>query len=192
MEENYKCLEEQHYKAQERVQSLLKELSGQEDAKGPSSLYPCDQCTKNFLTLDSLKSHQQRKHTVIEEKHELSDDNEKDNNVVEKDLSPKVSPHKVDSLTPNGVENRQNEIADSNSNKNNNNNNNDNEPNANCLICSEKLKTNSSSVATQCEVNTFSNENAETQKTQKSEDDIVKTAEVILKNGNENCAMFIF
>lgn len=86
MKYNYKCLEEQHYKAQERIQSLLKEFQNQRNIKGdavsnrnstPSSLYPCDQCTKNFLTSESLKSHQQRKHSIIEEKHELSDDNEK-------------------------------------------------------------------------------------------------------------------
>lgn len=41
------------------------------------TLFSCDQCTKNFLSVDSLKSHQQRKHSVIEEKHESSDDNEK-------------------------------------------------------------------------------------------------------------------
>lgn len=104
----------------------------------PVSLYPCDQCTKNFLTADSLKSHQQRKHSAIEEKHELSDDNEKGainggkTAIVEGGKSQQdatISDH---------------EILQSN-------NNNENESIANCEACSQKKKVNSSSVAIQCD-----------------------------------------
>ncbi|XP_055309235.1 cilium assembly protein DZIP1L isoform X2 [Sitodiplosis mosellana] len=146
LKHNYKCLEEQHYRAQERVQSLLKEKNGAEDDKGPSSLFPCDQCTKNFLTLDSLKSHQQRKHTAIGEKHELSDDNEKD-------VSPKEV---INNLSMQSISNIHN-----NNENNSNNNNNDNEINADCMVCSQKMesKTNSSSIAIQCELNIQQNQN---------------------------------
>lgn len=181
MKHNYKCLEEQHYKAQERIQSLLKELNGQEDVKGPPSLYPCDQCTKNFLTLDSLKSHQQRKHSVIAEKHELSDDNEKEYCEDEKHESPKESPNKLKiSMQSDFL------IPKKDDPPSNNNNNNDYEPNAetNCMVCSKKAKTNLSSIAIQCEVNTFSNTNSESQNIQPGQVD-TKTEKDHPNDGNE-------
>lgn len=147
MKYNYKCLEEQHYKAQERIQTLLKEIKGHQNTKEnqlinsdskPSSLYPCDQCTKNFLTSESLNSHQQRKHSDIEEKHELSDDNEKQNDDLEKhSLKNEPCLEQVEAHKPVDLIN--------------NNNNNDNETNANCTECFKKTKITSSSVAIQCE-----------------------------------------
>lgn len=81
-------MEDEYNKAQKRFQLLSNGNGGEAaatDGENPVKLIPpkvqalfsCNQCTKNFLTADSLKSHQQRKHSVIEEKHELSDDNEK-------------------------------------------------------------------------------------------------------------------
>lgn len=141
MKHNHKCLEEQHYKAQERIQFMLKGKNGPEYIKDLSSLYPCDQCTKNFLTMNQLKSHQQRKHVVIREKHDLSDENEK--NVIlatheEKELSSLQSNQKEESQSIN-----------------NNNNNNDNDNSSNCIVCTQRTesKSNSRSVAIQCEVN---------------------------------------
>lgn len=159
---NFKCLEEQHYKAQERIQSLLKEIQSQQNIKGdhvsnpnskPSSLYPCDQCTKNFLTLESLKSHQQRKHSVIEEKHELSDDNEKHNDHSDRDELAKDVGENTQEMSPthNDTVDTQKGLFPSNIN-----NNNDNELNANCTVCAQKNKINSSSIAIQCEVNDIS------------------------------------
>lgn len=187
MKHNYKCLEEQHYKAQERVQSLLKEMNVQEDVKGPSSLYPCDQCTKNFLTLDSLKSHQQRKHTVIGEKHELSDDNEKENGVDGKHVSPKESPNKLKISMQSDFK-----IPQKNNPPSNNNNNNDFEPNAetNCMVCSKKARTNLSSIAIQCEVSTFSNKNSESQNIQQVQVD-TKTEKEPRNNGNKKNTMYL-
>lgn len=156
---NFKCLEEQHYKAQERIESLLKEIQSQQNVKGdhilslnstPSSLYPCDQCTKNFLTLESLKSHQHRKHSVIEEKHELSDDNEKQNDRSDKDDLAKDVGENTQEMQP-----AHSDTADSQKGTfpSNINNNNDDESNANCTVCAQKNKINSSSIAIQCEVN---------------------------------------
>lgn len=151
MKHNHKCLEEQHYKAQERIQFMLKEKNGPEYIKELSSLYPCDQCTKNFLTMDQLKSHQQRKHTVIREKHELSDDNEKDailaTHEEKKHLSLESSQKEESQL-----------ISNNNNNNKNINNNNDNDNNVNCInciVCTQRTesKSNSSSIAIQCEVN---------------------------------------
>lgn len=163
---NYKCLEEQHYKAQERIQFLLREIKNQQDMKGsqsmkfnskPSSLYPCDQCTKNFLTSESLKSHQQRKHSDIEEKHELSDDNEKQNGHLDKQVSmDELEPNQEEMLMPVDEDSHQSIII--------NNNNNNNESNGNCTECCEKSKISSSSVAIQCEVNILQNGNIGPQK----------------------------
>lgn len=104
----------------------------------PVSLYPCDQCTKNFLTADSLKSHQQRKHSAIGEKHELSDDNEKGDNNAGKTVI--VEGEKSHPDTPI----LEHEILQSN-------NNNENESSANCEACSQKKMTHSLSVAVQCD-----------------------------------------
>lgn len=104
----------------------------------PVSLYPCDQCTKNFLTAESLKSHQQRKHSAIEEKHELSDDNEKGDNKTGKTVI--VEGEKSHQDTPL----LEHEILQSN-------NNNENESSAKCEACSQKKKINSLSVAVQCD-----------------------------------------
>lgn len=162
MKQNYKCLEEQHYKAQERIQFLLMENKGEINrVSKPSSLYPCDQCTKNFLTADSLKSHIQRKHS--EEKHESCDENEKDKS--------KEKEEEIEKGENNDCEERKN-ITENVSNKTNvenaepqqqepdskmgesqlNNNNNEGENGANCTTCSEKSNINSSSKAVQCEV----------------------------------------
>lgn len=88
LKNNYKRLEDEFNKAQKRIQSLsngqidepLDNVENGVKSISPkfSSLFSCDQCTKNFLTADSLKSHQQRKHSVFQEKHELSDENEKE------------------------------------------------------------------------------------------------------------------
>lgn len=82
---NYKRLEDEYNKAQKRIQMLSNGNDEEASDNGESvksakstSLFSCNQCTKNFLTADSLKSHQQRKHSVFGEKHELSDENEKD------------------------------------------------------------------------------------------------------------------
>lgn len=122
----------------------------------PSSLFPCDQCTKNFLTAESLKSHQQRKHSGIDEKHELSDDNEKDKGkekdscIPERRGSLEDIPSNNANLTVSAVQkqtdNPENEISKLN------NNNNDTETNANCIACSQKTKIRSASIAIQCEV----------------------------------------
>lgn len=141
LKQNYKCIEEQHYKAQERIQLLLNEKRSDQAAiqiHKPVSLYPCDQCTKNFLTADSLKSHQQRKHSTIEEKHELSDDNEKGEIDSVKTAIGEGEKANQDATTS------EHEMPQSN-------NNNENESGANCEACSQKKKINSSSVAIQCD-----------------------------------------
>lgn len=102
------------------------------------SLYPCDQCTKNFLTADSLKSHQQRKHSTIEEKHELSDDNEKGE--INSIKTAIAQDEKADQDV---------NILDHKTSQSSNNN--ENEPGANCEACSQRKKVNSSSVAIQCD-----------------------------------------
>lgn len=169
MKQNYKCLEEQHYKAQERIQSLLVQIKCQNN--DPSSLYPCDECTKNFLTLDSLKSHQQRKHSIIAEKHELSDDNEKENDQTDKEepleeAKPSDAPQTIQTDVANPEKDAEKDVSQLKNN--NNNNNDDNETNVNCNECSQKMKINSSTKAIQCEESTFSqntisHENTETQ-----------------------------
>lgn len=141
-------MEEQHYKAQERIQQLLASNGIHNDNKiestivenhvKPTSLFPCDQCTKNFLTADSLRSHQQRKHSTIAEKHELSDDNEKGKDSPIPDSTPMVEKELKDHI---------NVIDQENVQLNNNNNGYSNE---NCAECSKKMKVNSSSVAVQC------------------------------------------
>lgn len=104
----------------------------------PVSLYPCDQCTKNFLTADSLKSHQQRKHSAIEEKHELSDDNEKgDFNTGKTAIVDDEKSHQETTLL-------EHDVSQSN-------NNNDSESSTSCDACSQRKKINSSSVAIQCD-----------------------------------------
>lgn len=82
LKNSYKRLEEEYNKAQKRIQSLpngtIEEPTDSADKIAKTNaLFSCDQCTKNFLSADSLKSHRQRKHSVVEEKHESSDDNEK-------------------------------------------------------------------------------------------------------------------
>lgn len=141
LKQNYKCIEEQHYKAQERIQLLLSENRSDHGAmqtNKPVSLHPCDQCTKNFLTADSLKSHQQRKHSTIEEKHELSDDNEKGEINSVKSAMVEGQSAKQDGTVS------EHEMQQSN-------NNNDNELGASCETCSQRKKINSSSVAIQCD-----------------------------------------
>ncbi|XP_031625714.1 zinc finger protein Dzip1 [Contarinia nasturtii] len=159
LKQNYKCLEEQHYKAQERIQSLLREIKCQKT--GPSSLYPCDECTKNFLTVDSLKSHQQRKHSVIAEKHELSDDNEKENYLTDnEELAEDTKPTNAHQTIQDDVISAEKEVSQL-KNSNNNNNSDGNELNVNCTECSQKMKVNSSTKAVQCEESIFLNENNE-------------------------------
>lgn len=120
-------------------------------------MFPCDRCTKNFLSSDLLKSHQQRKHSVIEEKHELSDDNEKrddhaddefeNENENENEIGKNVPlQSEVQQTTPTKCV--ESHVPQSN---NNNNNNNESIP-TNCTECSNKGKINSSSIAIQCEV----------------------------------------
>lgn len=123
---------------------MLKEKNGPEYIK-ELSLYPCDQCTKNFLTLDQLKSHQQRKHIVIREKHESSDDNEKD--VI-------LATYEKNKSIP--LQSRQKEESQLISNNNSNNrNNNDEDNDVKCIVCTRRteLKCTASSIAIQCEVN---------------------------------------
>lgn len=144
MKQNYKCIEEQHYKAQERIQLLLNENRADQSVTQnhkPVSLYPCDKCTKNFLTADSLKSHQQRKHSAIEEKHELSDDNEKGEfNTGRTTLEEgEKSQQNTTNLEPEALQS---------------DNNNESESSANCEACSQRKKTNSTSVAIQCDETT--------------------------------------
>lgn len=137
LKQNYKCIEEQHYKAQERIQLLLNENRADQatvQIHKPVSLYPCDQCTKNFLTADSLKSHQQRKHSAIEEKHELSDDNEKG------DLNA--------AIVENEESHEKTTLLEHDASQSNNNN--ESESSTNCEACSRRKKINSSSVAIQC------------------------------------------
>lgn len=144
MKHNYKTLENQYHKAQERIQSLLKEIKCQESTNCPSALYSCDQCTKNFLSFDSLKSHQQRKHTAISEKHELSDDNEKQNDYINRiSFVQEANLNKVDVISS------AKEVLQSNAN--NKSYEIDNISNNNCTICSQKMKINSTSIATQYE-----------------------------------------
>lgn len=167
LKHNYKCLEEQHYKAQERIQFLLNEnknrLNLNEDEiitqcnqKPPVSLFPCENCHKNFVSSELLKSHQQRKHSAIEEKHELSDDNEKKDDhaaeinaqaidELEQSLAPQLNPSKC---------------IESNASSTNNNNNNESNT-TNCTECSKKTKIHSSSIAIQCEVSSSTAEQIE-------------------------------
>lgn len=113
----------------------------------PVSLYPCDQCTKNFLTADSLKSHQQRKHSAIGEKHELSDDNEKGDFDTGEAVN-KVGENSNQLLVSTAQENAPiSEIGGFQSN-----NNNDNGLSTNCDACSQRKKINLSNVAIQCDV----------------------------------------
>lgn len=134
-------------------------------------------------SLDSLKSHHQRKHTVIGEKHELSDDNEKDDRIEEKEKPPKEDSNQKDSSVQSVNDNFEKEVPQSH-----NNNNNDNEPNANCTVCSQKTKskTDSSSIAIQCEVSPISNENIETQSVQEKGEDATME-KIAVDNGNEKC-----
>lgn len=196
MKQNYKCLEEQHYKAQEKIQSLINEKRGEFDTKTvekvdsglkPSALFPCDKCTKNFVTPESLKSHQQRKHHLIAEKHESSDDNEKDSD-----------PNHLRSPQDEDLQNRAEdlpmpsaEIESAKSNGENsalNNNNNDNESNANCTVCFQKTQINSSSIAIQCEVT-----NIESQETPPKSEDLETRKDVTGDNlGNNLNKLFVF
>lgn len=106
----------------------------------PVSLHPCDQCTKNFLTAESLTSHQQRKHSTVEGSHEMSDDNcEKcdiGKNEGEKSHESEDGEEKSTS-EPNILQSNDNKV---------------NESNTKCDACSERKKVSSSNVAVQCDV----------------------------------------
>lgn len=186
MKHNYKCLEEQHYKAQEHIQLLLNAPDENLLKKGEkhllttsktSALFPCNQCTKNFLTADSLKSHEQRKHSPIEEKHESSDDNEKetpgkevnkkeindkdisDKGVIDKESNqPKANMNTEENEPSKSQEKNQTEIADQVEVSNNNNN--DQEIN-DCTVCSKKMAMTCSHVAIQCGDDAFTKNNVE-------------------------------
>lgn len=127
----------------------------------PVSLYPCDQCTKNFLTTESLKSHQQRKHSAIEEKHELSDDNEKDD--FNTDETAIKDGEKSNQLLVSTV---QEDALISKMDGSQLNNNNDNELSTSCDACSQRKKINSSSVAIQCDVAIIDSKEAPTMQTE--------------------------
>lgn len=177
-------MEEQHYKAQERIQQLLESNGNQnykknefvnvENTVKPTSLYPCDNCTKKFLTADSLRSHQQRKHSTIEEKHELSDDNEKGHNNVAYDK--KINETEAPKLVSNAEKDQKEEInaleleSAQTPTETLNTNNNDGKPTQNCAECSKKLKTVSSSVAVQCsEGGSVDEEKVDDSRTEKNE-----------------------
>lgn len=108
-------------------------------------MYPCDQCTKNFLTTESLKSHQQRKHSTIEEKHELSDDNEKGDSKAGENPKGDENSNKLESTIREETGASAQDISESN-------NNNENETNTNCNACTRKNDITSLSVAIQCEL----------------------------------------
>lgn len=137
----------------------------------PTSLFPCDQCTKNFLTADSLRSHQQRKHSTIEEKHELSDDNEKEkNSPKEKNVvtdSPKPSIPVEKELEQHINDSEQGTKQDERTVDNNND-----VPKDRCSECAKKSKVNSSSVAVQCEGEKALEIETDKQKTVQSEIDV--------------------
>lgn len=153
-------MEEQHYKAQEQIQQLLESNRNDRSNKQnepiienhvkPTSLFPCDQCTKNFLTADSLRSHQQRKHSTFEEKHELSDDNEKEKSPPKKENTVMESPQpktpvkeELEQHTNDSERGtQQHELAIDNNND---------VSKESCTECSKKSKVSSSSVAVQCE-----------------------------------------
>lgn len=142
---------------------MLSELNGNNDIRSikqtesiveshvkTKSLFPCDQCTKNFLTADSLRSHQQRKHSTFQEKHELSDDNEKEkNSPKEKNIvlvSPKPNTPVEKELEQHINDSERGTIQDERAIDNNND-----VPKKSCTECSKKSKVSSSSVAVQCE-----------------------------------------
>lgn len=152
-------LEEEHYKAQERIQSLINVAEQPlqtekpiENASKTTSLFPCDQCTKNFLTADSLKSHQRRKHSEtsesIAEKHERSDSSEKPKDIKENETvaEPNGNTQSEPKSLKEQINSAEREILQLN------NNNNDDEPNANCATCLKKSKVDSTTVGIQCEV----------------------------------------
>lgn len=112
-------------------------------------MYPCDQCTKNFLTAESLKSHQQRKHSVIEEKHELSDDNEKGDFEIGK-MPTSEDDENLNQLTTTVTVPEETGLSEQGDSKFNNNN--ESEASKNCDACCQKKEVNSSSVAIQCDV----------------------------------------
>lgn len=109
-------------------------------------MYPCDKCTKNFLTAESLRSHAQRKHSAIEEKHESSDDNEKGNFNTDKTVIP------VEENANQLISTVNSETSISKQDVSQSNNNNENEATTNCNACLQKTGINSSSVATQCDM----------------------------------------
>lgn len=182
-------MEEQHYKAQEHIQLLLNAPDENPLKKGEkhllatsktSALFPCNQCTKNFLTADSLKSHEQRKHSPIEEKHESSDDNEKETSgkevnekkINEKEISDKeaivkesnqananTTKENTDKNEPlKSQEENQTEIA--HQVEVSNNNNNDQKTN-DCTVCSKKMAMTCTHVAIQCGEDAFTKDNIE-------------------------------
>lgn len=69
---SYKRLEEEHYKAQEKIQLLQGQskrssLAGNDEMPTASStLFRCEQCTKNFLSEELLRAHTNRKHNARE------------------------------------------------------------------------------------------------------------------------------
>lgn len=68
LRQNYKRLEEEHYKAQEKIQLLQcqskrSSLVGNEEMPvSTSTLFACEHCTKNFLSEELLRAHNNRKH----------------------------------------------------------------------------------------------------------------------------------
>lgn len=102
-----------------------------------------------------MKSHQQRKHSGIEEKHELSDDNEKGTADADKmpEAENKTSQQMAQNLERPVIS--EHEAAQSN-------NNNENESSTNCDACSQRKRINSANVAIQCDVEIVENSTIQT------------------------------
>lgn len=111
-----------------------------------------------------MKSHQQRKHSVIEEKHELSDDNEKG------DVKPDGVRIPEDGISLNqSISTVHIEKGVSDQDISQSNNNNEHETGTNCDACSQKKKMNSSSIAIQCDVAIIGSKEVPTMQTKISE-----------------------
>lgn len=155
-----------------------------------TSLFPCDQCTKNFLTADSLRSHQQRKHSTFDEKHELSDDNEKEKNSskeknIVKDAPKPKTPVEIELdqyINDSEQATKQDQRALDKNNE---------VPKESCTECSKKSKLSSSSVAVQCEEEAVPQIETDKQESKQSETNVsqindTETADQV--NGSASCA----
>lgn len=140
---NYKRLEEEHYKAQEKIQLLQcqskrSSLVGNEEMlASTSTLHACEHCTKNFLSEDLLRAHNIRKHIgkeCPEQQHEKLQSELKQ-------LKEKMNAAEKEILQINS-NNNNNEIPTTKTSE---------ATETMCSVCSKKSEMAVSSVAVQCD-----------------------------------------